>query len=70
MGAVNADISGDGLSHAGVKKRFLEMTEGESALIEEPLDSGLWPTAGLSDDQLAVLIKALREVRLREMAGV
>jgi hypothetical protein len=67
----NGDLAAaDGLTHDDLKKRFLEVTEGSSWLIEEPLDTGLWPTAGLSDDELTLLIDGLREVRRRELAGI
>lgn len=47
------------LSYQQLKERVLELSRGESCLIEEPLDTGLWPSAGLSDTQMRLLIAAL-----------
>lgn len=56
------------LTNAELRARFLELTDGTSCLIEEPLDTGLWPTAGLSDDEIELLTESLRSVRQRELA--
>ncbi len=60
--------AGEGLTHSELRARFLELTDGTSCLIEEPLDTGLWPTAGLSDDEIELLTESLRSVRQRELA--
>jgi hypothetical protein len=63
-GAAEADAS---LSHTPVRfshgeltQRVLEMTSGPSRLVEEPLDTGLWPTGQLSDTETSLFAAALR----------
>lgn len=50
------------LTNKELRRLFREQTQGESALVEDPLDSGLWPTAGLSDKQVDWLSDALGRV--------
>lgn len=47
------------LSHDELKARVRELSRGTSCLIQEPLDTGLWPSAGLSDQQMSLLMKNL-----------
>lgn len=42
-----------------LKRRALEEADGRSALLEEPIDTGLWPTAGLSDTQVSMLAEVI-----------
>ena len=50
------------LTHRQLSEQFDAQTADEGALVEEPLDSGLWPTAGLSDDEVKWLSEALDDV--------
>jgi hypothetical protein len=63
---------GDGrsrrLSNAKLRELFLKETAGRSSLVAEPLDSGLWPTAGLSDPQIKQLTESLRRVRRYQLS--
>lgn len=45
-----------------LRRIVLEQTKNDNALVAEPLDSGLWPTEGLSPEQRKWIGEALRRV--------
>lgn len=57
--ATESRLRGRRLTHAELSARLLESAAGGSALVEEPVDSGLWPTAGLTPEQINLLGKRL-----------
>jgi hypothetical protein len=53
------------LPFAELRRRYLEHTADRGSLVEEPVDTGLWPTSGLSDRQVEQLAEALAGLNLR-----
>jgi hypothetical protein len=50
-------------TYAALRRRARKASDGQSALIEEPIDSGLWPTSGLSDRQIQILTEMFKTTR-------
>jgi hypothetical protein len=50
-----------------LRRLVLEQTKYESALVAEPMDTGLWPTEGLTTQQRTWISEALRRVPRRAL---
>jgi|GEM_PF-3697192 hypothetical protein len=57
------------LSAEELTRIFREQTQDKSALVSEPRDTGFWPTAGLSDNQLDWISEALGKVPRSALAN-
>lgn len=59
-----ADVAQDeAMSNAELTDAFRARTSEESASMEEPLDTGLWPVADLSDDEVRSLVTAMHAIQ-------
>lgn len=68
-GAPVANGSRRKLSAADLARIFREQTQDTGALVSEPRDTGLWPTAGLSEDQVNWISEALGKVPRSALAN-
>jgi len=57
------------LTNRALTQELLATIEAGSFLIEEPLDSGLWPTVQLSEGAIQALVEAVHEIQRDEEAA-
>jgi hypothetical protein len=59
-------VASEALTNAALTDEFLARGDDRSAVVEEPLDTGLWPAVELSEGAVEAFVRVLHQIQLDE----